>query len=40
MSQIRLLAAILDAAPHAMNPPRVEWHSAGPLKPFGLVTCY
>jgi hypothetical protein len=32
MSQIRRLAAILAAPPHAMNPPGVGWHSAGPLK--------
>jgi hypothetical protein len=40
MSQIRRLAAILAAAPYAMSPPGVGWHSAAPLDSFGSVTCY
>ena len=26
--------------PHAMSPPRIGRHSAGPLEPFGLAICY
>jgi|ERR1700730_8253420 hypothetical protein len=30
----------IHSPPHAMSPPGIGRHSAGPLEPFGLAICY